>query len=80
MGHAAIIFLVAVGLPLLLISIGFVILAMKLFKGGEAKAERSKTLETARELERTLEKLETRLNALEDVILSSTGDKSRERR
>ncbi|MDR1920991.1 MAG: hypothetical protein LBS31_04515 [Candidatus Adiutrix sp.] len=80
MGHAAIIFLVAIGLPLMLISIGFVILAMKLFKGGDARAERNKTLETARELERTLEKLETRLNALEDIIMNSAGDKSRERR
>lgn len=61
-------------LPVILIGIGFVILAAKFFSGDGAQAERAKTLEAARQLERVLSGLETRLSALEDIIL--TGSES----
>ena len=69
MGAVAIISLV-IGVPLLLMAIGFVILVTKVFGGNDGRAERAQTLEVARHLERTLSVLENRLSALEDIILS----------
>lgn len=70
MGPAAVIILV-IGLPLVLLAIGFIILVNKVFGGGDGRAERAQTLEVARQLERTLNSLENRLGALEDIILSA---------
>ena len=70
MGAAAVLFLI-IGVPLILIAIGFIVLVTKVFSGPDARAERAQTLEAARHLERTLSALETRLSALEDIILSS---------
>lgn len=66
----AVALLIIIGLPLILIGVGFVIIATKIFKGGDSQAERAQTLEAARRLERTLGLLEGRLTALEDIILS----------
>lgn len=74
MGAAAVLITV-IGVPLILIAIGFVILATKAFSGAGSRAERAQTLETARQLERTLTALESRLGALEDIILSADGKK-----
>lgn len=73
----AVALIVIIGLPLILIGIGFVIIATKIFGGGDSQMERIQTLEAARQLERTLSTLETRLTALEDIILSS-GDRGQE--
>lgn len=70
MGFAAILFLI-IGVPLLLVAIGFVVLVTKVFGGTDARAESAQTLEAARHLERTLSTLENRLSALEDVIMST---------
>jgi hypothetical protein len=70
MGNAIII---VIGLPLILIGAGFFLLTLKAFRSGDARAEKAQTLELARQLERTLGKMEARLTALEDIILSS-GD------
>jgi hypothetical protein len=61
-----------VGLPLTFISLGFFIVAVKVFRGGD-RAERLQTLEAARRLERALSGLESRLGALEDIILTSAA-------
>ena len=63
--------LLIIGIPLVLISIGFVILVNKVFGDGDSRAERAQTLEAARQLERTLTALENRIGALEDIVLSS---------
>lgn len=70
MGAVALISLV-IGVPLLLMAIGFIILVTKVFGGNDGRAERAQTLEIARHLERTLSALENRLGALEDIILST---------
>jgi hypothetical protein len=57
-----------VGVPLTLLSLGFLVIAIKVFNGW-GRTERTQTLESARRLERTLNSLETRLGALEDIIL-----------
>jgi hypothetical protein len=65
-----------VGLPLTLLSLGFFIIAIKVFSGW-GRNERTQTLEAARRLELTLNALENRLGALEDIILirqESGGD------
>lgn len=67
--------IIIIGLPLILIGIGFVVMATKIFSGDGGQAERAQTLEAARQLERVLSALETRLTALEDIILA--GDKAR---
>ena len=73
MGAAAVLIII-IGVPLILIGIGFIILATKAFSGGEARAEQVQTLEAARQLERALSAMEDRLAALEDIILAS-GEK-----
>lgn len=71
MGSLATALIVIIGLPLILIGGGFFLLALRAFRGGEARAEKSQTLELARQLERALSAMETRLTALEDLILAS---------
>lgn len=73
----ATIFLVVIGLPLILIAIGFVVLVVKAFSGPDDRAQRAQTLETARGLERALSALETRLTALEDIILTANPDRKK---
>ena len=63
-----------VGLPLTFLSLGFFVIAVKVFSGW-GRAERTQTLEAARRLERTLNSLENRLGALEDIVLA--GQKGR---
>jgi hypothetical protein len=63
-----------VGLPLIFLSLGFFVIAVKVFSGW-GRAERTQTLEAARRLERTLNSLENRLGALEDIVLA--GQKGR---
>jgi len=58
-----------IGLPLTLLSLGFLIIAVKVFSGW-GRSERTQTLEAARRLERTLNSLENRLGALEDIIMT----------
>jgi len=65
--------IIVIGLPLILIGIGFVIMATKIFNGDGGQAERAQTLEVARQLERTLSALESRLTALEDIILAGSA-------
>lgn len=74
MGAAAVIIL-AIGVPLALMAIGLIILVTKVFGGGDGRAERAQTLEAARSLERALNAMETRLGALEDIILSADAKK-----
>ena len=57
-----------IGLPLTFLSFGFLIIAVKVFSGW-GRAERTQTLEAARRLERAMNDLESRLGALEDIIL-----------
>lgn len=64
---------IVIGLPLILISIGFIILVVKVF--GSGRLERGQTLEAARQLERSLSAMENRLNALEDILLSADRKK-----
>ena len=70
MGLALTIMLI-VGLPFILIGVGFFLLALKAFRSGDARTETAHTLEQARRLEQTLSGLESRLTALEDIIISS---------
>lgn len=67
---------IIVGLPLILIGGGFFLLTLRAFRSGDARAEKAQTLELARQLERSLSALETRLTALEDIILASAEQKS----
>lgn len=60
-----------IGLPLILLTLGFVIIAVKIFGGGSDRLERGQTLEAARQLERSLSAMENRLTALEDILLSA---------
>lgn len=76
MGPATVIILV-IGVPLVLMAIGFIILVTKVFGGGDGRAERAQTLEAARQLERTLNSLESRLGALEDIILSADAKRKK---
>ncbi len=62
---------IVIGLPLILLGAGFFLLTLRAFRGGDARAEKAQTLELARQLERSLSAMETRLGALEDIILSS---------
>ncbi|MDR2947278.1 MAG: hypothetical protein LBV79_11120 [Candidatus Adiutrix sp.] len=77
MGFASFI-LLAIGVPLALLAVGFIILVTKVFGDGDGRAERAQTLETARRLEVALSSLETRLGALEDIILSAGDTKKRD--
>lgn len=74
MGAVAAVML-AVGVPLLLIALGFVFIVTKVFGGSDGRVESARTLELARQLELTLGKLESRLTALEDIIMSADKDK-----
>lgn len=76
---AAVALIVVIGLPLILVGVGFVIMATKIFNGGNSQVERAQTLEAARQLERTLTRLETRLTALEDIILAGDETKGGDR-
>lgn len=71
MMSAATLFIIIIGLPIVLIGAGFFLLTLKAFRCGDARADKAQTLELARQLERTLSVMETRLIALEDIILSS---------
>jgi hypothetical protein len=62
--------LLVIGLPLMLVAVGFVILVTKAFSGQDGRAQRVQTLEAARQLEKTLSAMETRLTALEDILLA----------
>lgn len=64
-----------IGLPLILLALGFVIIAIKVFGGGSNRLERGQTLEAARQLERSLSAMENRLTALEDILLSADAKK-----
>ena len=57
------------GLPLTLLGLGFLIFVIKIFRGG-GQDEKRRLAEAARDLERSLNGLETRLEALEDIILT----------
>lgn len=63
--------IIIIGLPLILLAIGFVIIAVKIFGGGSDRLERGQTLEAARQIERSLALMENRLSALEDILLSA---------
>lgn len=62
---------IAIGLPLILVAIGFLILVTKSFSGQNNQANRAQTLEVARQLECALTSMESRLGALEDIILTT---------
>lgn len=66
---------IVIGLPLILLALGFVIIAIKVFGGGSNRLERGQTLEAARQLERSLSAMENRLTALEDILLSADAKK-----
>lgn len=66
---------IVIGLPLILLALGFVIIAIKVFGGGSNRLERGQTLEAARQLERSLSAMESRLTALEDILLSADAKK-----
>lgn len=66
---------IVIGLPLILLTLGFVIIVVKVFGGGSDRLERGQTLEAARQLERSLSALENRLTALEDILLGADGKK-----
>lgn len=59
-----------IGLPLILMAAGFLIIAIKVFGSGPERVERGQTLEAARQIERSLAAMESRLNALEDILLN----------
>lgn len=59
-----------IGLPLILMAAGFLVIAVKIFGSGSERIERGQTLEAARQIERSLAAMESRLNALEDILLN----------
>lgn len=63
--------IIIIGLPLILLAVGFLVIAVKIFGGGSERLERGQTLEAARQIERSLAAMESRLNALEDILLSA---------
>lgn len=67
--------IILIGLPLILLALGFVIIAIKAFGSGSNRLERGQTLEAARQLERSLSAMENRLTALEDILLSADAKK-----
>ncbi|MDR2724808.1 MAG: hypothetical protein LBC90_01820 [Candidatus Adiutrix sp.] len=69
MDGLALALILIIGLPLTLLSLGFLVIAVKAFNGW-GRAERTQTLEAARRLERAMNDLENRLGALEDIILA----------
>lgn len=67
--------LLVIGLPLILVAVGFIILVTKAFSGQDGRVQRVQTLEAARQLEKTLSAMETRLTALEDIFLAPEAKK-----
>lgn len=61
---------IVIGIPLILVTAGFLVLVTRTFNVHDDRSERAQTLEVARQLERTLSAMESRLGALEDIILT----------
>jgi hypothetical protein len=68
MDKATLVFLV-VGLPLILASLGFLALCLRWVWKRDQRADHGKLLEAARLLDGRLAILETRITALEDILL-----------
>ncbi|MDR3204764.1 MAG: hypothetical protein LBV23_08475 [Deltaproteobacteria bacterium] len=64
--------LIVIGGPLTLVALGFFLLCLRFFLRRGQREEVAKTLETALSLDKKLTAVETRLGALEDILLSSS--------
>ncbi|MDR1051677.1 MAG: hypothetical protein LBP95_11525 [Deltaproteobacteria bacterium] len=62
-------FIVVVGLPLVLVALGFFLLCLKWLLAKDQRARQAQILDAAVRLDASLSKLETRLTALEDILL-----------
>ena len=60
-----------VGVPLILIALGFLALCLRWIWSRGQRADHGKLLEAALQLDQRLAKLEIRLTALEDILLGS---------
>jgi hypothetical protein len=58
-----------VGVPLILLALGVFLLCLKYLWSKDQRANQAKLLETAARLDSTLTKMESRLSALEDILL-----------
>lgn len=72
------ILLIIIGLPLILVGLGFFLLMLTLYRGRESQVNRQETIELARTLDRTLNQMENRLTAIEDIVLQKSGGKKNE--
>jgi hypothetical protein len=72
MDASLLVFLV-VGVPLILLALGFLALCLRWIWTRGQRADHSKLLEAARQLDGRLAKLEVRLTALEDILLGGGG-------
>jgi hypothetical protein len=73
MEFTTLVFLI-VGVPSILIALGFFALCLRWFLTRNKRADHNALLEAAVQLDGRLAKLEGRINALEDILL--TGDKT----
>jgi hypothetical protein len=58
-----------VGVPLILVALGFFLLCLRWLRSKDQRAEQAKLLEAAAKLNITLANLEARLSSLEDILL-----------
>ena len=68
MHFSTLIFLI-VGVPLILLALGFFLLCLKWLWSKDQRANQAKLLEAAAKLDAALSQMEVRLTALEDILL-----------
>ncbi|MDR0620713.1 MAG: hypothetical protein LBJ61_02390 [Deltaproteobacteria bacterium] len=66
---------ITVGIPLILLTLGFVLICLKWLWSKDQRANQAKLLETAARIDGNLTKLEVRLTALEDILLQPGATK-----
>ncbi|MDR1608948.1 MAG: hypothetical protein LBT38_11165 [Deltaproteobacteria bacterium] len=63
--------ILAFGVPLVFLSLGFFLLTLKLYRSREKETQAAEFLFLAQSLDRNFNELESRLSALEEYILGS---------
>jgi hypothetical protein len=63
--------ILVIGLPLILLALGFFLLSLKLYRSKARQAREDEFISLAQTLERNVNELETRVAALEEIIVGS---------